>query len=117
MGEADLLYHWGLQCHWNYLSLLDLGLLDPVMASLLGRNYVLFSLFIYFLFLDETINKLQMFFIILAIVGGYAFVYEGINPTSLLGILAVMGNSLFFFIGNAMTKKYCEQVDSTLILF
>lgn len=95
----------------------SLSLLDPVMAALLGRNYVLFSVLMSLIILKERISKMQCFLLVISIFGGYAFVYDGITRTGILGMFAVIAYTLLFAIGNAYTKKLCVGVDSTIILF
>ncbi|MEC0231041.1 DMT family transporter [Paenibacillus alba] len=96
---------------------LSLYLLDPVMSSLLGRNYVLFALMISFFFLKEKVSIAQWVLMLVSVAGGFLFVYSEVRDFNLIGILFVLGNTLFFAIGNAISKKYCSSVNPSVTLF
>lgn len=95
----------------------SLDLLDPVMSSLLGRNYTIFCLILSIFILRERISGAQWLLIGLSIIGGFLFVYKDTGVPSLLGVVLVTTYTILYAVANLLTKKYCYKVDSTTTVF
>lgn len=92
---------------------LSLGMLDPVMNSLLGRNYSIFCLILAVFILEEQLSGRQWSLIALSIIGGFLFVYKDTGLPSLLGITLVTAYTIFYAVGNLIAKKYCSSVEAS----
>lgn len=92
---------------------LSLGLLDPVMNSLLGRNYSIFCLVLAVFILEEQLSGRQWSLIAISILGGFLFVYNDTGVPNLLGIALVTTYTILYAVANLVAKKYCSAVEAS----
>lgn len=107
-----LLNAFGTICLYTSLSLLD-----PVVNSLLGRNYSVFCVILAVFILHEKLTPRQWILIALSILGGVLFVFKETGLPSPMGIFLVTTYTVLYAVANVIAKKYCSNVPSSVTVF
>lgn len=98
---------------------LSTSLLSPVEIGFIGRFYTMFAVILSVILLKERLNRNEILFISLAILGAFLFVNRGSNlDSNILGSFFAIIYTFFFALTNIFIKKtLAKERDSNSILF
>lgn len=96
---------------------ISLELLSPVMVGFLGRFYIVFTVLLAIIFLNEKMGPKEIIGVAVAIVGTFLFSTRGFELSSLIGILLALAYTFLFAFTNMLVKVKVKDTDSNSILF
>ncbi|MCF6136608.1 DMT family transporter [Pseudalkalibacillus berkeleyi] len=98
---------------------ISMDLLSPVEIGFLGRFYTVFAVLLSVILLGERLTKIEMTFIVAAILGAFLFVNKGGDfHSSVLGSVFALLYTFFFALTNVYIKKaVSKDKNSNSIIF
>lgn len=91
--------------------------LSPIMVGLLGRFYVVFSTVLGAVWLREKASPVEWGLIGVVVFSSFLLNFKGITAYSLLGVVLVLAQTLFFSASNALIKTRLGDCKPNDILF
>jgi len=95
----------------------SLAILDPSTVAFANRSYILFIILLGIIALKERVQKIQLYFIALNIIGLFLFAYKGLDYSHYAPIIYAILSAFLFAYSNMQSKLILKVITPSFVNF